>query len=432
MRLAAAALALLPLAAGSCAPAREPAEWATLREVTPAFLAERHAIHATLAADRHGRAALAFVTRDGSGGADLWLSVSADSGVTFGAPVRVNERAGAVVSHDEARPAAAFGLGGRLALAWSESRGDTAKPLAADLFARASGDGGASLGPAVRVNDDLRAPPCFHGFPALAFLDNGTLVAAWMDERNNKPWDTSRISASLVASRSLDGGRTWSPNAWVSDRMCPCCRPALSTDGVSLVTIGYRAAVATGRARTSWSPIPPGEEPIHDPAIATSLDGGATFTVDTLLSDDGWRMNGCPADGPALAWGGGGEGVAAWRTGAPGGPGLWIAPWSAPHGLVGMKRALADSIAEAAHPALAELGGATLVGAEARAAADSGLRVFAVRALAADGSLTPWLFLGTRARSGALAALDGRSALAAWTEQEGAAGRVRVVRLVRR
>src|SRR5207244_12482156 len=63
--------------------ARRAAEdWATVREVTPAFLTGEIACDASLAADRQGHVVLTWVTGD-STGQDLWLALSADSGSTF-------------------------------------------------------------------------------------------------------------------------------------------------------------------------------------------------------------------------------------------------------------------------------------------------------------------------------------------------------------
>src|SRR5437867_1403716 len=82
-----------------------------VREITPPFLLAAEASDPAIVADAGGHIALTWVSRD-STGANLWLSVSRDSGATFGAPVRVNLAAGRVVSFAESRPIAALGPGG--------------------------------------------------------------------------------------------------------------------------------------------------------------------------------------------------------------------------------------------------------------------------------------------------------------------------------
>src|SRR5438309_349717 len=81
-----------------------------------------------------------------------------------------------------------------LALAWSERRAGGSG--AVDLRVRASPDFGRTFGGSATVNDDAAGPPpglgpirqqrwarehranAFHGFPALAFVTEGSLLAA--------------------------------------------------------------------------------------------------------------------------------------------------------------------------------------------------------------------------------------------------------------
>jgi hypothetical protein len=55
--------------------------------------------------------------------------------------------------------------------------------------------------------------------------------------------------------------------------------------------------------------------------------------------------------------------------------------------------------------------------------------VLAVRRLEPDGALTPWLYLGSAVKSGAIAGQGASSAWAAWTEKTDEVTRVRVARL---
>jgi hypothetical protein len=52
-----------------------------------------------------------------------------------------------------------------------------------------------------------------------------------------------------------------------------------------------------------------------------------------------------------------------------------------------------------------------------------------VRRLEPDGTLTPWLFLGSGVKSGAIAAHGEQGAWAAWAEPGDGGPRVRVARL---
>jgi len=405
-----AVLACATLLAGCEAEAPAP-PWLTIEDVTPAFLAERHAMHVALAADASGRAALTFVTKSAQG-LDLWLSLSSDSGRTFGAPRRMNEGGPRVTSFAEGRPIAAFGPGGRLALAWSQR--EPGQDMAANLMVRASGDGGATFGPPVRVNDDLEGRPCFHGFATLSFRPDGSLFAAWMDERNNPPVEGEPSSGELFASLSHDGGQHWTPNRAVTDRLCPCCRASAVTASGNMVAIAYRSA---------------GHD-LRDPALAISNDGGASFAFDTLFSADRWQLAGCPAIGPAITAQRPDGGDLAWYT-EGGGRAVYVAPWRVGLGIAGLKRAVNDSLLDAGHPRMVPLGDASLLAVEARTRADSTHTRFAVRALDPDGRMTPWAFLGADVMDGWLTAQGSRTALACWSDREGDGRRPRVVRLTR-
>ncbi len=302
-----------------------------------------------------------------------------------------------------------MGDGGRLAIAWSELRADSG--AAADLVVRASADAGATLGPPVVVNDDTLGRPTYHGFPALAFQPDGALFAAWMDGRSHPEAEAETMGA-LFTALSFDGGLTWTPNAMVTDSLCPCCRASVAGLGDERLALAYRSA-ARG---------------VRDPVLAFSVDGGRTFEPERPLADDRWRIEACPSDGPVLAAAGRG-GAAVWTTGADP-AGVYLAPWTFGRGATGPRRALLDSLSRAAHPRVAPLGGATLVTVEARPAGDS-VTVIAARALEPDGALTPWVFLGVHARDAWLAPLTPRAALVAWVERERSTPRIRLARLER-
>src|SRR5439155_3485229 len=110
--------------------------------------------------------------------------------------------------------------------------------------------------------------------------------------------------------------------------------------------------------------------------------------------------------------------------------GVWVAAWQPSAGLAGARRPLADGLARPAHPRLATWGEATLIAVEG--APDSTRQVVAVRSLEADGTLTPWVFLGAQAGDGWVATPGERTALVCWNERADGANRVRVVRLTRR
>ena len=411
---------LLAAFASSCSPTPGPAEWTSLREVTPASLRGVSAWDASLATGPRGQVALTWVTRD-TAGASVWVAVSSDSGERFGEPHRLDVPAGRVSSYPESRPVAAFGPTGVLVVAWASRRDSGA---ADDLVSRASADGGGTFDPAVFLNDDHGNPASpYRGFAALEWTPDGRALAAWIDGRDMPlaPGMDEPDRASVRLAASVDEGHSWQPSTLVAGEACPCCRIALRADSLGHVAIAYRGARGG----------------LRDPRLAVSSDGGATFAVDTLVADDRWLLPGCPSIGPALTLNRAGGGQYLWFTGAEREsagvtPGVYLAPWRLAAGATGPRRMLADSLRDASHPMLVAMGATSLAGVIAHPRADSTRRVLAVRALESGGAVTPWLFLGANVRSASLAGAGPRRAYAAWSERNGDGARLRLVRLDRR
>jgi hypothetical protein len=410
-RIAIAVIAALACAA-ACTPAPHAPRWADVLEATPPFLANTPAFDPSLEAAPGGRVALTWVTRDTSG-ADLWIAFSADSGGHFTPPARINLRHGRVSSYPESRPVAVLSPNGRVVVAWAAAR-DSGR-FADDIVSRASEDGGATFGPETLLNDDRALPgSTYHGFVALDATPQGRVFAAWVDGRATAlaAGEAEPAVAEIWSATSDDGGASWSANRRVASGVCPCCRISLRASAARVV-LAYRSV----------------RDSVRDPRLAVSHDGGATFTFDTLVSADGWKLAGCPSTGPALTLSRDG-GWLAWFTGAGGADGVRACTWRDGHGATMAPAALDDTLHQCAHPMLANMGSATLAGVLARAGATR--RVLALRMLGADGEFSPWLLLGANARSATIAAEDARHALAAWVEQSDAGPRVRVVRVTRR
>lgn len=401
-----------------CSPSPTAADWARVSDRTPPFLAGTYAADASVACDARGRVALTWVTRDSLGAADLWLSVSRDSGVTFAPPMRVNTRPGKVSSYPESRPVASFGPGGRLLLVWASARDEG--EYADDVVARLSLDEGRSLGPEQAVNDDAGDPrSTYHGFAATDWLSDGRAVVAWIDGRSHPlgEGEEEPHTAEIYADVSADGGATWAADTRVAGLVCPCCRIALRAQGDGDVAIAYRGAA----------------DDLRDPRLALSRDGGRRFRADSLVSRDAWKLEGCPSVGPVLTAGRGDlGGTYAWFTGAETVAGVHTVAWRAVgDSAFAFEEALAhaDSLREPTRPMLASMGSRTLLGVLGRPPGEGSARVLALRTLGEGAGSSRWLRLGTGVRSAALATASEGSAWAAWTEDAGDGPRVRLVRV---
>lgn len=137
-----------------------------------------------------------------------------------------------------------------------------------------------------------------HNELAAAVTPGGTLVLAWLDKREG--------SRGLRVARSRDGLR-FEEDRTLDAVTCECCGNEVLAGGRGEVWIAYRD-VSGG---------------VRDFAVATSRDEGKTFAPPRPLSEDGWKVEGCPHTGARLALGKNGDLWAAWFTGAD--PGVYAA-----------------------------------------------------------------------------------------------------------
>jgi hypothetical protein len=84
------------------------------------------------------------------------------------------------------------------------------------MFARST-DGGLTLSPPHRINDDPINPNKWHFFGTLSVASNGRIDVVWYDTRNA----ADNIQSQLFYSWSTDGGVTWAPNIPVSASFNP-------------------------------------------------------------------------------------------------------------------------------------------------------------------------------------------------------------------
>ena len=128
-------------------------------------------------------------------------------------------------------------------------------------------------------------------FVSLQALDNGRVLAAWLDGRGKH--DDHGIQQ--LFARVIGGA---GPDQLVDDSVCDCCRTTLArfADG---------SALLADRGRTT------GE--VRDIHVARFQDN--QWSAGRVLSSDEWRIAGCPVNGPQLATHGG-RAAAVWFTAA--------------------------------------------------------------------------------------------------------------------
>jgi hypothetical protein len=126
--------------------------------------------------------------------------------------------------------------------------------------------------------------PSTNAFSSLGVSPRGEVFAVWLDGRD--PDKTKPGTSAVYLAKSSDGGKSFHPNVAVAHGVCPCCRPSIAF-GVG------------GKIHVSWRQVFPGS--IRDMAMATSEDGGKTFSEPIRIAKDNWKIDGCPHSGATMA-----------------------------------------------------------------------------------------------------------------------------------
>lgn len=231
-----------------------------------------------------------------SGATDIFLAVSRDGGLTFGSPVRVNDKDGDARVNGEQPPRVVVQRGDPpiITVVWT-SKGASGTRL---VYAR-SDNGGRSFARAMTVPGG--DAPGNRGWEAAAIDRHGRASVVWLDHRElarhedatvasthhqhgaAKPDGVAMAERSKLYFAALDGS---TPPTAVTGGVCYCCKTALAT-------------AADGSIHMAWRHVYPGN--IRDIAFTASRDGGRTFAAPVRVSDDKWELDGCPDDGPAMA-----------------------------------------------------------------------------------------------------------------------------------
>lgn len=223
---------------------------------------------------------LAVVAKEGG---HVVLRLSADDGVTWSEPVRVNAIPEAIAADGESRPRLAFGRNGSVLVSW-------AKPLnkpytGAIRFAR-SDDGGRHFSDPITVHRDTSE--ITHRFESFAVGPDGRIAIAWIDKRDQERAKSEKqpyVGAAIYAAISDDDGVSFKPEFKVADHSCECCRTtvAIEADGTPLIF---------------WRHVFQPNE--RDHAVARLLPEGRVESVQRVTFDR-WRVDACPHHGPSLA-----------------------------------------------------------------------------------------------------------------------------------
>lgn len=211
----------------------------------------------------------------------LYYDKSEDMGNTFGPVVRVNIAPEKISTRGENRPKIAIDKFNGVYLSWAHP---LEKRFSATIRFTYAADGENFIPVKTVNNDGLDAG---HSFNEMLVDEFGLVSLIWLDQREaiyaksrREAYNGSAIY--LAQGKIIDNDITFS-NQKLVDTTCVCCRLALTQNAQSQLALAWRHIF---------------DDNIRDHALLT-LDSNAIKTH--RFSQDMWKINGCPHQGPSLS-----------------------------------------------------------------------------------------------------------------------------------
>jgi hypothetical protein len=170
---------------------------------------------------------------------------------------------------------------GTLAAQWLQKNGPN--PEVYNLRLQWSKNGGRTWSKAFSPHHD--GTKTQHGFAALFQTPGAGLGLVWLDGRATNPDVDEGPEAGNMSLRATVFGRDGKqgPDTAIDTRVCDCC----STD----VAVSADGPIVAYRDRS--------DQEIRDISVARLV--GGHWTTPASVHADGWRIKGCPVNGPAVA-----------------------------------------------------------------------------------------------------------------------------------
>jgi hypothetical protein len=303
---------------------------------------------------------LSLLTVEGS---DLWYLSSPDGGDSFPSRVRINELPHEVAAHGENMPILVLRSMRELYVLWQGRNGNHEGSV---LHLARSTDWGITFSKPIPVDSGSES----QGFYTMRVSPKGVVYVAWLDGR-----DRGGEGSGLYIARSTDRGASFEKSVRVASSVCQCCRPSFAFGDSDTLYVSWRG-VSRGDVR--------------DILVASSSNGGATWSKPSGIAEDNWRLNACPHSGASLAMIGNRLFVA-WHTVREGTAQLYLA-WSDDGGKTFSPRTnLRGTVLDANHPLLVAHGdriGVVFQGRDARENEGWGKQNAYYREIDAQGKLS--------------------------------------------
>lgn len=215
----------------------------------------------------------------------IYVQHSSDEGKTYSTPSVVNRAPEKIAARAENRAKIQLDSAGNIYISWTQSLN---KMYTGNIRFSRSVDGGQSFSQPITVNDDLQE--ISHRFDSMVVSDDGKVFISWLDKRDQqaaKDKQQEYIGGALYYSYSADQGKAFSKNMKLSDNSCVCCRIAMALDNNNLPVIAWRDIYGDAKNQ------------IRDHSLFT-FSSALKPDKKIRLSNEQWRINGCPHHGPAL------------------------------------------------------------------------------------------------------------------------------------
>ena len=183
--------------------------------------------------------------------------------------------------HEEGMPKLAVkGNGDLFALYETSTPSEGQRFGLADLRYLQSLDGGSSWSAPKSVAPEALAKSKSSGFAGLGRLGDGEIGIIWLGSADGPGTDGRPVK---FARTKPDG--SIGESLVIDPGTCQCCRTAVTAGENGEVYVAYRNLL-------------PGS--IRDISMATSIDTGKSFQKPVSFSNDQWKVEGCPHNGPSL------------------------------------------------------------------------------------------------------------------------------------
>ncbi len=151
-----------------------------------------------------------------------------------------------------------------------------------------------------------------HGFVTLLPDAKDGLLAMWLDGRayeTGDPFGSDGADAGAMQLRAttVSADRTLSDDLLLDDMTCTCCQTSAAVTGDGTVLLAYRDRTV---------------DEVRDISVVRRVDG--IWTAPKPVSGDGWKIDGCPVNDPAIS-ARGDHAALVWFTGAGGVPAVKMA-----------------------------------------------------------------------------------------------------------